>query len=143
MWKEPLKKVVELERSFGGELRSGATPEAANAFASKVKKRYGMILPAAYIEFLTYVDGYDFNGHCVFGTSKSADDDLSMVESNKFFHKNRNLKRYWFFGTSDISWYAFDRKVKRYIETDASEIVWEQYATFDELLTKIISDSLF
>lgn len=142
MWKEILKKVKQIEMSFSDKQREGASQERIKVFSSKIRELFGIDLPKDYLEFLSYVDGYDFNGFQVFGTSETPGDYLNMIEANALFHENQELKRYWFYGTSSLSWYVFDRESNLYLETDASETAWEQFKTFDELLTKIINDSL-
>ena len=92
MWRKQLKTIRELEHSFGGELSPGSDVDAAEAFCDKVKNEYGVELPSTYKEFLCCLDGFDFNGHVLLGTSEDASDYLSMIVANRLFHENDNLE---------------------------------------------------
>lgn len=56
MWKEQLKLIKELKHSFGEELNTGASPDFAEAFISKIETQYKITIPSAYIETATDID---------------------------------------------------------------------------------------
>lgn len=142
MWQNKLKEVTVLKQSFGENLRDGASKETISAFNKTIEHQYGIALPEEYMEFLTKVNGFDFNGYCIFGFSSQKNDYLDLIEQNEFFHSNKELRKYIFLGTSDLNWYVFDLEKKSFYETDASETIWETFSNFSDLLEKILGDSL-
>ena len=142
MWKELLKLSAEIQQSYGEELKAGASAEAIQDFAAVIKRDFGIDLSPEYLEFLSYADGYDFNGYIILGTANVTDDFQNMIEFNTFIRKNENLKRYWFYGTGSLSWYVYDIEKNKYLDIDASEEIMAQFDTFGELMAWILGESL-
>lgn len=137
-----MELVRRVERSFGGELSPGGDLNGVGSFCAKVKERYGVDLPSEYQEFLLRVDGFEFNGYHLLGTSEERGDYLSMIEVNETFHENENLKRYWFYGTSDMDWYVFDKVTVRYLVIDVAENVWHDFSAVAGLIHHVLSESM-
>ena len=66
-----------------------------------------------------------------------------LISINQIWYENEDQKKYLFLGESNISWYVYDTNIEQYIELDnpsGREMV--EFEKFDEMLGKILSDSL-
>lgn len=164
MWQCLLENLTEMKRFFGEELHAGATPEQIQAFTEKLKRDYEIELPSSYLRFLSYCDGFEFNGHYLLGTSDVVNDPLSMTwvndaylstetwfegdgEEDEFFLEYSDLygedrKMFWFYGIGNLRWYVRNKVVGPFLVVDADGHMYFHCSTVDELMLHLLRQSL-
>ena len=163
MWKDLLEGSIDMKRFFGDWLPAGATPERLRTFSAKIERDYGVVLPPSYLEFLSFADGFELNGHRLLSTSENIHDHLGMIwaneayrnaetfyededfifESEEFseggeFDWGESLKTFWFFGFGDACWYVRNTFTGRYLVNDADGRLYHAFSTVDELILHVL-----
>jgi hypothetical protein len=142
-WKESLLIIKHIEEKYGNSLSKPATEEQIINLQDLTKKKFNLLIPNQYIEFLREVNGLDFNGLVIYGVDSDliGNDDHTdhqsngFIESNEIWHENEWQSEKMFFGDSDIAWYIFDLQSQVYQELDKpSGTVMKTYTDFSNML---------
>lgn len=149
MWQEKLIEVEKYEARFGDKLNRGASKLELEKFKNAVKERLNIELLPKHIELLRKINGLEYNGFTIYGIDEefleeSYDNGITgLIDTNEIWYENEWQKQYLFIGDSNISWYVYDLKTNVFRELDkpsGSEV--EEYQTLDELIDKLLTDSL-
>ncbi|MFS0882881.1 YrhA family protein [Metabacillus niabensis] len=149
MWKEALAEVKKVTNQFNMKYNDGATEAELQKFKSEVKGKFGFELPQDYIHLLQEMNGFEFNGFIIYGVDEKFLDKkpkqrlTGFIELSEFWYENEHQKQYIFIGESNITWYVYDLQSYKYIELDnpgGEEMHY--YDTFDEIITKLLTDSI-
>jgi len=113
------------------------------------EKLGNIILPETYVEFLSIVNGLDFNGLVIYGVDKEllnqeVDEDVhGFIETNEIWYENDWQKKYIFFGDSDTAWYCYNLIDDEYAELDKpSGTLIQSFDSFDIMLNAALETSL-
>ncbi len=147
MWKETLEKVREQEAGFGGELNGPASESEIKKFKEEIAK-VGAVVPDEYFDFLRVINGFEYNGVIVYGI----DEELLEKETAKGITGLLLQRKVWgetssgaytYLGESSMDLYAYGVNTKKfYVLDNGSDDVMEEFDTFDELLEKVMGQSL-
>ncbi|MDY7224507.1 YrhA family protein [Halalkalibacterium halodurans] len=125
MWKDLIVDIQNELSEYGLALRKPATNQEIKILQEEVISKFnGFTLPDEYIQFLTTVNGLDFNGLVIYGVDKKLletkveEEVHGFIESNEIWYENEWQKQYVFFGDSDIALYCYDLNQKVYLELD-------------------------
>lgn len=92
----------------------------------------GLAVDDEYIEVISSVDCFDFNGLSFYSMNK--DNENNIYESNEIYWENDNLRKYLFLGEDSISWYAIAvGSGKYYILDKPSGSIMSEFDVFQEL----------
>lgn len=149
MWKDKLKEVEERMKLFGDEINNGSSPNEINNFCAEVLKKFSITLPNEFSEFLSCINGIEFNGHIIYGidkeyvTTKCNQSIVGLIDLNETWYDNKDLKKYLFLGESDMSWYVWMIETNTYLELDKpSGTIIKQYNKLEEMIATILESSL-
>lgn len=93
----------------------------------------GLALNDEYMEIITLVDCFDFNGLSFYSMCK--DNESNIYESNHIYWENENLRNYLFLGEDSISWYTIDINSRKYYILDKPNAsLIREFETFQEFL---------
>jgi len=149
MWKEKLEEVKKVLNEFNRDFDAPATEKEIQLFTDEVKKKFGFDLPEEYIDFLKVMNGYEFNGFVIYGVDerlleKKPDEHINgFIELSEILYEVEDPKQYIFIGEDNISLYVYDLVRKKYIIIDnpgGGEM--EYFDRFDEIITKLLTDSI-
>lgn len=94
-----------------------------------------------YIEVISIIDGFDFNGLIFY--SLNVEMENNIYEVNNIYWENENLNKYLFLGESSISWYCFSINKQEYCILDKpSGSIIEEYNNSDEFLLNALKSVL-
>jgi len=150
MWKVHLEEIRKIERKYGDDLNKPASIDVVKELEQNVQEKfYSAVLPEGYKQFLSAVNGLDFNGLVIYGVDSSiseheADEEIhGFIETNELWHENDWQKRYLFFGDSDVSLYCLDTAKGKYLELDKpSGTTMNEYENFNSMLEEALRTSL-
>lgn len=149
MREELLSKLENIERSYGEAINGGALQEELTALVKAVQKELGVEIPPEVLQALGEINGFECNGVIFYGVDekllakKPVIHINGLIETNLEWYENEWQKKYLFVGHRDISWYVFNLVDKRYYELDLpSGNVVTKFATFDEVLTEMLTDAI-
>ncbi|WP_019911795.1 YrhA family protein [Paenibacillus sp. HW567] len=145
-----LIEIQKIEERYGGKLNEPATSKDLKKLEEVIKDKFdGLILPSEFIEFLTKVNGLDFNGLVIYGvdnfllTSQSEDEINGFVETNDLWYENEWQRKFVFFGDSDIAWYCYDLTDKIFLELDKpSGTIMNTFINFNDMLVNALENRL-
>ncbi|MHA6529825.1 YrhA family protein [Paenibacillus sp. BAC0078] len=145
-----LIEIQKIEERYGGKLREPAASKDLKKLEKVIKDRFnGLILPSEFIEFLTKVNGLDFNGLVIYGvdnfllTSQSEDEINGFVEMNDLWHENEWQRKFVFFGDSEIAWYCYDLTDEIFLELDKpSGTKMNTFINFNDMLVNALENRL-
>lgn len=144
-----IDKIIKEKQVYNEKINNGATETEIKLFRKRVNEELNIILPKEYIDLLKIINGIEFNGFIIYGIDeieldKKQNQSINgFIENNKIWYENKSQRKYIFLGESNISWYAYNEKSKKYYELDkpsGTEI--EEFDYFEDLIEKILSDSL-
>lgn len=149
MWKDKLEEVKKEKERYEELVNVGATNEQIERFVKEVRTKFNYSLPLEYLDFLKEVNGIEFNGFIVYGIDQELlEEDVNQlingfISLNEIWYENEEQKQYIFLGESNISWYVYNLKNNIFTELDnPSGGVVKEYYDFDNILEKILTDSL-
>ena len=144
---DKLKSVKEILEQYGETINDGASEKEIELFCSQASNRLNVQLPQSYLDFLKNVNGIEFNGYILYGIDEEFSGDSPKQHINGFitnnldWYENEWLKKYIFFGDSDISWYVFNIETNRYLELDKpSEEEMSSFSSFEEMVDQMLDD---
>lgn len=144
---EKMKLVKKQLEQYGETINDGASEKEIELFCMQISKKLNIELPKSYLDFLKNVNGIEFNGYIVYGIDEEFCVNLpkqhinGFISNNLDWYDNEWLKKFIFFGDSDISWYVFDTETNRYLELDKpSEEEMSAFSSFEEMIDKILDD---
>lgn len=149
MWNIKLEEIIEEKNLYGEQVNTGASEVELAKFKKNVKEELQKDLPSEYINVLKIINGLEFNGFILYGIDEVLVENNpnqhinGLISLNQIWYENEDQKKYLFLGESNISWYVYDINKEQYIELDnpsGREMV--EFEKFDEMLEKILSDSL-
>ncbi|KAA0944295.1 SMI1/KNR4 family protein [Sporosarcina sp. ANT_H38] len=149
MWNIKLEEIIEEKNLYGEQVNTGASEVELAKFMKNVKEELQKDLPSEYNNVLKAINGLEFNGFILYGIDevlleKKPNQHINgLISFNQIWYENEDQKKYLFLGESNISWYVYDTNKEQYIELDnpsGREMV--EFKKFDEMLEKILSDSL-
>lgn len=95
MWKAHLEEIRKIEKKYGDDLNKPASIDAIKELEQSVQEKfYSAVLPEGYKQFLSAVNGLDFNGLVIYGVDSSiseheADEEIhGLIETNELWHEN-------------------------------------------------------
>lgn len=93
----------------------------------------GLILSDDYLEIISKIDGFDYNGLSFY--SLKEENDNNIFETNEIYWENENLREYLFIGEDSISWYCISINDNMfYILDKPSGSLINEYSDIEELL---------
>jgi hypothetical protein len=140
MWQDKLVEVAEFERRFNQELNRGATHEEIARLEKAARESLGITLPQAYLDFLSVVNGLEFN--CtLYGIDEELLDEkpnqhiYGLVSMNRGWHEVESFRPYLFLGDSsmDLLAYRLDNGKYFYIDRSSGDEV-EEFESFDHMI---------
>lgn len=149
MLRKKLKEITKEMAEYGEKANSGVGKKELTAFSEKATMELNISLPQEYITLLSLINGLEYNGFIIYGIDeeilkKTPHQSINgFIESNKDLYENEWLKQYIFLGESNISWYVYDLKGKKYYELDnPSGTVCEEFSDLESMIEKILTDAL-
>lgn len=149
MWNDKLKEIIQEKQTYGEKVNKGCIEEEIQLFKKKVGEELNIILPEEYVNVLKIVNGIEFNGFILYGIDEAILNEVpnqhvnGLIEYNKIWYENEWQRKYIFLGESNISWYVYDANLKKYYELDnPSGRAVQEFNSFDDMLEKLLSDSL-
>ena len=149
MWEDELQRIVAEKAKYDEKVNLGASDDEIGLFKSKALAELKNEVPEDYISFLEIVNGIEFNGFIIYGIdaelleAKPNQNTNGFIDNNLVCYDNEWQKRYLFIGESSISWYVYDLESTKYLELDnPSGSILKEFSCFDEMIEKIILDSL-
>lgn len=149
MWNEKINIIAKEKNLYGEKLNYGATEKEIKEFEKESVVELNVELPKEYIQILSEINGFEYNGFIFYGIDETILDKIpnqhinGLIEYNKIWYENEWQTKYLFLGESNISWYVYDLSKKKYCELDnplGSKI--EEFNDIYHLLDKLLSDSL-
>ena len=114
----------------------------------KFEARFSVKLHKEYALLLALVNGIEWNGFIIYGIknemeSESTNEIIDLFDMNEVWHENVSLRKYIFIGDSCISWYCYDKTLKKFVELDKpSGSKVDEFEDFGELLNSVLSNAL-
>lgn len=148
MWKSDLAEIAEFEAKRGRELNTGASDEDIRVLDDKSVSTFGAHIPSEYAQLLKTINGFEFNGHILYGV----DEDLLKVPPNQNINgfidmnetwKDNGFDDYLFIGQHDISWFVYSVSEGSFLELDlpsGDKLV--NFTDFDSLLDMFFERAL-
>ena len=149
MWKEKIELIRERRARRNRHLNEGCSQEEINMLQKEVNNKFQYYLPEDYVEFLSVINGLEYNGLVIYGI----DEDLINVENNQnvtgyidtnqIWYENEEQREYMFFADNDMSWYCYNMNKKTYMELDKPSGELEQeFDSFADMLESALENSL-
>lgn len=143
-------EIIKLRRKKRNRyLNEGCSLKELKIFEQEVKKKFKYDLPKEYIDFLSIINGLEYNGLVLYGIDESIVSKRNnqkvtgYIETNEIWYENNEQKEYMFFGDSNISWYCYDIKKNSYVELDKPSGELEQeFSDFDDMIESALDNSL-
>ena len=149
MWEDKLQ-IIKLKREKRNRyLNEGCSLNELKIFQEEVKSKFKYDLPKEFADFLGVVNGLDYNGLVLYGIDDNIVDKkdnqkvTGYIDTNEIWYENDELKKYMFFGDSNISWYCYDINKNIYVELDKPSGELEQeFSSFSDMVEKALDNSL-
>ncbi len=109
MYRKIIEQVRDELSKYGGSLSKGIDNDSTIIFNNKVEKRFCVVLPEEYIAFLKECNGFEFNGHIIYGST-------DFIENNEGLIGDSD--EYVYFGEYDIGWICMKNRDRTYWELD-------------------------
>jgi hypothetical protein len=140
MWKEKLVQVAVRRREYSGELNRGATQEEIARLEKAAEERLNITPPQAYLDFLSVVNGLEFN--CtLYGIDEELLDEkpnqhiYGLVSMNRGWHEVESFRPYLFLGDSSMYLLAYRLDNGKYFNIDrASGDEVDEFESFDHMI---------
>ncbi len=135
MYEKELKEVKKELKKFNDELNYKAQEIEINTLFNRVKDKYNYDLPFEYYQFLKECNGFEFNGHIIYGTE-------SFIRNNEDYEQICNEK-YIIIGEYDIGFFVIKKRDNSYCELDrsaADEI--RKFESIEEMIKYILIESI-
>lgn len=99
-----------------------------------------LILPSEYLDIISMIDGFDFDGLSFYSISKGKN---NIYESNEIYWENENLREYLFIGESSVSWYGISFNTNKYYVLDKPSCsIINEFLEFDGLILEALESIL-
>ncbi|GIO23683.1 YrhA family protein [Oceanobacillus sp. J11TS1] len=149
MWQSKLNEIKREKKLYEEEINIGAVEKEISDFEKKVLEEFKCKLPEDYKDVLRIINGIEFNGFILYGIDEEILKDKpnqqinGFLELNHIWHENVEQKKYLFLGESNISWYVYDLKSRKFLELDnpSGEKIGV-FKNFNELFTNLLEDAL-
>lgn len=149
MWKEKIELIRERRARRNRHLNAGCSQEEINILQKEVNNKFQYYLPEEYLEFLSLINGLEYNGLVIYGI----DEDLIDVENNQnvtgyidtnqIWYENEEQREYMFFADNDMSWYCYNMNKKTYMELEKPSGELEQeFDSFADMIESALENSL-
>ena len=149
MWEDNLKKIIDEKKMYNEEVNSGASKEEIAKLVAEAKKKLNVEIPKEYLDIISKINGIEFNGFILYGVDSYLLEHqinqsiYGLLDSNQIWYENGEQKKYLFLGESNISWYVYEYKNKRFIELDnPSGRESNKFNSFYEMFNKILIDAV-
>lgn len=149
MWVDKIEKIKIRREKRNRFLNLGCSATHLHIFQKEVTKRFKYELPKEYIEFLSKINGVEYNGLVLYGVDDSITDGnnnqtvTGYIATNEIWYENEGQKAYMFFGDGNISWYCYDISRGIYVELDKPSGELEQeFQNFYDMIDSALANSL-
>ncbi len=150
MWTDKIEEIKARRAKRNRFLNSGCSTTHLERFQEGVTKLFNYKLPKEYIEFLSYINGIEYNGLVLYGVDNTITNDentnqevTGYIETNEIWYENEHQKAYMFFGDGNISWYCYDIERDIYVELDKpSGSLVQEFQGFYHMVDYALSNSL-
>ncbi|MDD4932631.1 MAG: YrhA family protein [Methylacidiphilaceae bacterium] len=134
--------VNEEEQAAGFQPFVGRPPARVEAFAKEVEERYGIRIPADYLDFLLLADGLAHNGVVFYAMDQEEEEDQflpGLIAENLVVQDFRRQPEYLLIGHSDLFRYAYSFPERKYfaLQPDTLEPAAE-FSSFNELMVNAL-----
>lgn len=132
--KEELLEIEAIAQRYQESILSEASKNQLEKFKGWISEHIEDVILKDFEELYMTANGFEFNGLIIY----SLDDKQksNIYDLNNEWHDNADLKRFLFFGDSDISWYCYDIKDKIFCELDKpSGTLMGTYKNFSDLIS--------
>jgi len=146
MLKDILKKVAKEDAKYGGRPQPPAKAAELRRLKQEALDQLGYELPEDYVDFLEIVDGLDYDGVVLFGSSTKPLVDKPDIELEGFIEANERMRKdlegadqYIFFGTDNDEVLAFSFEKQEYLILDeVSFDPFESYYSYSQLVAAVL-----
>lgn len=149
MWKEKLEIIKLRREKRNRHLNEGCSLKELEFFQQEVKNKFKYDLPKGYIDFLSVINGLEYNGLVLYGIDENIVDKINnqrvtgYIDTNEIWYENDEQKEYMFFGDSNMSWYCYNIRENIYVELDKPSGELEQeFSDFTDMLENALESSL-
>ena len=149
MWKDKLEEIKIRRERRNRFLNDGCSADELNIFKQAVAEKFNYTLPLEYIDFLSLINGLEYNGLILYGIDENIVDKTNKqkvtgyIDSNEIWYENEWQKKYIFFGDGNISWFCFDISKNNYVELDKpSGELQQEFSGFAEMIEYALESSL-
>lgn len=151
MWKEKLETIKKEMRLYQEKTNPGIGDKEILEFQKDVREKFGYELPVDYLDFLRYINGFEYNGFVLYQIDEYLIKDTPIhqhvdefIDTNEIWHEIEANKEYLFIGDSNISFWVYSFREKAYYELDkpVTDNIINKFKNLDELLEQFFSDVL-
>lgn len=137
-----LLRINAEQREFDQKIWPPASPDAIARLRTHARHTLRTDLSEDYVTFLGANDGFDFNGHVIYGATEHKEPFLSgFVEANE--RLGGAQARHVYYGESGDQLYAQNRTSRAWVALDRPSLdVIARYPSFDAMLTKVLRDAV-
>ena len=141
-YKTYVEMVNEEEQAAGFQPFVGRPPARVEAYAQEVQERYGVAIPADYLDLLLLVDGLAHNGVVFYAMDQEEEEDQflpGLISENLAIHGFQGQPEYLLLGQSDLFRYAYSFPEGKYfvLQVDTLDPVAE-FSSFNDLMVNVL-----
>lgn len=132
--KEELLKIEAMAQRYQESILSEASKSQFEKFKGWVSEHMEDVIFKDFEELYMTSNGFEFNGLIIYSLDDTQK--CNIYDLNNEWRDNGELKRFLFFGDSDISWYCYDMKDEVFCELDKpSGTLMGTYKNFSDLIS--------
>ena len=134
--------VNEEEQAAGFRPFVGRPLARVQSYAQEVEERYGIRIPADYLDFLLLADGLAHNGVVFYATDQEEEGDQflpGLMAENLATQNFRRQPEYLLLGHSDLFRYAYSFSERKYFALHADTLEpAAEFSSFNELMVNAL-----
>ena len=113
MWKDKLEEIKIRRERRNRFLNDGCSADELNIFKQAVAEKFNYTLPLEYIDFLSLINGLEYNGLILYGIDENIVDKTNKqkvtgyIDSNEIWYENEWQKKICTNATATYAWIGF------------------------------------
>ncbi|WP_266160884.1 YrhA family protein [Dyella silvatica] len=145
-----LKQLEAEQRKYGDALPPAATEIQIAELQQAAQREFALDLPQGYLAFLRLSNGLEWDGVCIFSSSKTTYAGhpertfFDLVEHNIYFRDPLDMRDYLLLGSDDMDVYVYHLPTGMFEVRDRVPFdnLYASFKTFDELAVHALKRSL-
>lgn len=140
---ELIDEIKQLRARYNLSIPGPANETAIKRFSDSFQKRFGIITPKEYQEFLKICDGLSENGLTIYSSFNHEENgvELGIFELNDSWHEQDvRFEKHIYFADGDQDLYIYDNECRQYqlLDRYCGDVI-EIFTSFEKMLEYILT----